>query len=275
MAAGDFTDTLRAAIEDVVDNGFDDPERIALWMARLRDAGRRTFMPEDSLRKMLDESLRAIYRRLVEKGGAFKLHPGISHYTLMNVKPKLRAALDNRILASAALIKLNRDEAIEKTLRRFAGWSTSIPKGGSDVAKRGELKAEMGKALRQLPFEERRCLIDQGAKLNASLSKIIATDSGALAAIWKSRWRQIGYDYREDHRERDGKVYLMRGSWAQGRGLLKVGPDGYTDQITQPAEEVFCRCSYVYIYSLRDIERDAPDLLTAAGKAELERVRVA
>lgn len=275
MALGDFNDVLREAIEDVVDNGYDDPERIALWMQRLREAGRRTFITEHALREMLNDSLRAIYRRMVEKGGAFKLHPGLSKYTLMNVQPKLRAELDNRILASANLIKLNREEAIEKTLRRFAGWSTSIPIGGSDIAKRGEIKAEVGKALRQLPFEERRVLIDQSHKLNASLSQIIATDSGALAAIWRSHYRQAGYDYREDHRERDSKVYLVRGSWAQGRGLLKVGPDGYTDAITQPAEEPFCRCFWVWLYSLRDIMREAPDLLTAAGKAELDRVRVA
>jgi hypothetical protein len=275
MAAGDFSDTLRQAIEDVVERGFDSPEQIARWMERLREAGRRSFASEQDLRNMLDESLRAIYRRLVEKGGAIRLHPGISKYTLMQVQPKLRRELDSRILASAALIKLSRDEAIEKTLRRFAGWATSIPKGGSDAAKRGETKAAVAKALRQLPFEERRVLIDQGHKLNASLSQIIATDSGAIAAIWRSHYRQAGYDYRPDHKDRDGKVYLVRGSWAQGRGLVKVGPDGYTDAITQPAEEPFCRCFWTWLYSLRDIAREAPELLTAAGKAEFERVRVA
>lgn len=275
MALGDFNDVLRAAIEDVVDNGYDDAERIALWMQRLREAGRRSFATEHALRRMLDDSLRAIYNRMVERGGAFRVHPGLSRYALINVKPRLRSELDRRIMASADLIKLNRDEAIEKTLRRFAGWSTSVPRGGTDVAKRGELKATMGKALRSLPFEERRVLIDQGHKLNASLSQIIATDSGALAARWVSHWRQSGYDYREDHKERAGQVYLVRGSWAQGRGLLKVGPNGYTDAMTQPAEEPFCRCFYVWLYSLRDVVREAPDLLTQAGTAELERVRVA
>lgn len=275
MALGDFNDVLRQAIEDIVENGYDDPERIVLWMQRLREAGRRTFVTEHALRQMLDDSLRAIYQRLIEKGGVFRVHPGVSKYTLMNVAPKLRAELDRRLLASAELIKLNREEAMEKTLRRFAGWATSIPKGGSEVTARRETKVEIGKALRSLPFAERRVLIDQGHKLNAALSNIVATDAGAIAGRWFSHYRQANYDYREDHKERHGKIYLVRGSWAQTKGLVKVGADGYTDAITQPAEEPFCRCYFTWIYSLREIFREAPDLLTALGRSELERVRVA
>jgi len=51
--------------------------------------------------------------------------------------------------------------------------------------------------------------------------------------------------------------------------LMKVGPAGYTDQITQPGEEPFCRCSYVYVYNLASV----PDyMLTVLGIKSLERV---
>ena len=63
-------------------------------------------------------------------------------------------------------------------------------------------------------------------------------------------------------------MYLIRGSWAQEKGLVKPGPVGYTDQITAPGEEVFCRCSLVYIYSIRALP---DDMLTAAGRAALGR----
>lgn len=274
-AAADFNTVLRAAIEDISEQGYDDPQRVAMWMQRLKETAERSLAPEHMLRGMLDDALRAVYGRLIDRGGVYRVHPGVPRYTLMNVAPKLRAELDRRILASADLIKLNREETIAKIQRRFAGWATSVPAGGGSDTGRREAKDDVRKALKQLPFAERRVMIDQGHKLNAALSNIVATDAGAIAARWVSHWRQAGYDYREDHRERDGKVYLVRGSWAQDKGFVKVGAEGYTDAITQPAEEPFCRCYFTWLYSLRDINRDAPDMLTVAGRTEFERVRVA
>lgn len=275
MAINDFNEVLRAAVNDIAERGYTDPERVAMWMQRLKEASERSFASTHVLREQLDDALRAIYRRLVEKGGLAQLHPGVSRYTLMNVSHKLRAELDRRIVASAGLIKLNREEMVDKTLRRFAGWATSIPAGGSDVAGRREAQKDIRKALAQLPFAERRVMIDQGHKLNAALSSIVATDAGAIAGRWVSHWRSPNYNYRPDHKERDGQVYLVRDSWAQQKGFAKIGAAGYTDQITQPAEEPFCRCYFTWLYSLRDVNREAPDMLTAAGRAEFERVRVA
>jgi hypothetical protein len=51
---------------------------------------------------------------------------------------------------------------------------------------------------------------------------------------------------------------------------VKPGPNGYTDAITQPGEEVFCRCFYEYIYALRDMP---DDMITAKGKAKLIEVQ--
>jgi hypothetical protein len=51
---------------------------------------------------------------------------------------------------------------------------------------------------------------------------------------------------------------------------MKPGPDGYTDQITQPAEEVNCRCYYEYIYNLADL----PDeMLTEKGRKDLAALK--
>jgi hypothetical protein len=240
VPVGDFNDVLRRAIDEIVEQGYDSSKRIAYWIRRLREAGRLSPTPERALRRMLDESLRAVYARLIERGAALRVHPGVSRYTLVNVAPKLRGELDRRILASAELIRMNRQEAIEKTLRRFAGWATSVPKGGIEAVSRRETGKDLRKAFKQLPFQERRVLIDQRHKLNAALHQIIAMDAGTIAARWVSHWRQAGYDYREDHKDRDGKTYLVRDSWAQRRGLVKVGAAGYSDEVTQPAEEPFC-----------------------------------
>lgn len=271
MAANRFNEVLTAAVEDVTERGYDDPNRIAMWMQRLREAAEESFTPVPKMREMLVDALRAIYRRLVEHGGIVQYHPGIERYTLQNVAPSLRAELDRRIAASAELIKLNRQQMVETTLRRFAGWATSIPAGGSDVVARRETKDDIRKALASLPFHERRVVVDQGHKLSASLSEIVAVGAGALAGRWHSHWRQAGYQFREDHKERDERVYMVRDNWAQEKGLAKVGPDGYTDQITAPGEEVYCRCYYTWLY---DLGRLPDDMITVKGRQALAPTKV-
>lgn len=264
---GTFQEVLTQAVDDLVEHGFDSQERVDRWMRELRIAAEGSLVTAETLESMLRQAYATIYKRMVDRGGLVRYTPGVSRFTLEQVKPKLRAELDRRILASANLIRLNRKQAIEKTLQRFQGWSTSIPAGGTEQAVRRETKQAVRKSLSSLPFEERRVLIDQGHKLVASLSKIVAVDSGAIAGRWRSHWRQAGYDYREDHKERDDEVYAVRGSWALDQGLMKVGKAGYTDAITAPGEEVYCRCYYVWIFSLRDLPAD---MLTEKGKRVLK-----
>lgn len=264
-----FYEVITAAVRDISENGYD-PIRVDLWLKQIKEAATKDMVSTDVLDRALRSSLEGLYKRYVERGALLQYNPGISRFTLDKVKPQLRAELDRRIMASAQLIKMNREEAIQKTLRRFAGWSTSIPQGGSDVVEKNEVKDDIKKSLKQLPFEERRVLIDQGHKFTASMSETLATDGGAIAAVWHSNWRQRNYNYREDHKERDQKVYTVRGNWAQAKGLMKAGPEGYTDEITKPAEEVFCRCHYQWIYNLRDLPKD---MLTDKGKETLSKAQ--
>jgi hypothetical protein len=195
------------------------------------------------------------------------------------VKPELRAELDRRILASADLIRLNREVSIERTLQRFAGWSTSIPAGGAPVSQGKEAKKTVLKGISSLPFEERRVVIDQSHKLVNSLDEIIAQDGGAIAAVWQ-HVKEIGYDQRPWHRARDGKVFVFRDNWALKQGLVKLAGLTYTDAIVDakgrpdgPSTPVYCRCTWGDIlYSLDDIAEVAPEMLTAKGKAALAQV---
>jgi hypothetical protein len=263
-----FYQTITAAIADIAAHGYDSQERVAEWVRRIRASALETMTPPSVLEKGLRIALSSAYERTVDRGGALKANPGIERFSIERVKPKLRSELDRRIAASADLIKLNRNQAIEKTLQRFSGWATSIPPGGSNSVAKVEESKKIRKSLSGLSFEERRVAIDQGHKLVATINELVAIDSGALAAVWHSHWRQPGYNYRKDHKERDGRVYLIRGNWAQEKGLIKVGPAGYYDQITKPAEEVYCRCSAEYIHNLRDIPKD---MLTIKGKEFLAR----
>lgn len=270
MAArtAEFYKVVNDAISDLLEHGFDSQQRLDTWLSRIHQAARQALVPESVLQRSLNDALAQIYQRTLKNGRALKVHPGVSQFTLERVKPKLRAELDRRILSSANLIKLNREASIARTLQRFAGWATSIPAGGTDVAKRKEVKESVRKGIAALPFEERRVIIDQGMKLAAAINDIIAVDGGAIAG----EWRHVAegppaYQSRPDHVARNGKIYLIRDSWAQKDGLVKPGKPGYTDQITQPSEEVFCRCSYRYIYALRDLPED---MLTAKGKLALK-----
>src|SRR6185312_4824144 len=262
-----FRRTIMDAVADIEAHGYDSQQRIEFWIAEIRKAAIASMVPAHMLEAALNETLRSIYRRLIEKGQIVRLHPGIARFTIERIKPQLRAELDRRIMASANLIKMNREQAIAKTIQRFSGWATSIPAGGSEAVEKREVKTHIRKSLAQLPYDERRVLIDQSHKLRASLSDIIAVDGGAVALVWRSHWRTPGYDYREDHRERDGKVYTLRGNWAIERGLMKAGPAGYYDDITAVGSEIFCRCYATYLYALRDLPAE---MLTRKGRDALD-----
>jgi hypothetical protein len=266
-----FYDTLTLAIADITEHGFDSEGRIAFWTDQLRQAAAGALQTPAQAEEMLRAGLTTVYRRLVERGEVMRRHPGVSRFTLARIAPRLRAELDRRILASANLIRLNRDQAINTMLRRFAGWATSIPAGGAPrTTKKGEAKDDVRKALASLPFEERRVLVDQGHKLTAAINEIVASDGGAVAAVWKSNWRQPNYDYRDDHKARDGRYYLLRGSWADAAGLVKPGRAGYYDEVIAVGQEPFCRCYLTYVYALSALPKD---MLTKKGEKQLEAVR--
>lgn len=263
-------ETIRAAVNDFAAHGFDSQNRINRWLEALEKAIRQSLKPPHVMEQTLRDALGATFKRLLEQGTILSRHPNVARFTLQKIAPRVRNELDRRILTSVNLIRLNRTESIEKTLRRFTGWATSIPAGGSDQVDKRKVKQDIAKPMQRLPFEQRRVLIDQGHKMTANISAVIATDQGAIACKWFSHWRQPNYNYREDHKERDQHIYLIRGSWAQDKGFVKPGPNGYSDEITQPAEEPFCRCRWVYIYNLRDLP---DDMVSNKGRDALAQIR--
>ncbi|BDA89440.1 hypothetical protein E3AUHO_21260 [Klebsiella pneumoniae subsp. pneumoniae] len=273
-----FTRTVREAVKFFLRNGYTSRQELEQWQAIIRQAAESE--TDDDYMSMVSDRLRKTYDLQVSKASALERHKGLSRFTLNYMEPKLRSELDRRILASADLIKLNRTAAINKTVQRFSGWATSIPVqdyvgGGLSASSRSGIVANaqhIQKSAEQVDYEARRVMIDQSHKLIANIDNIIATSNNAIAAEWHSHWRQPGYDYREDHKERDKLVYLIRGSWVQKNGYVKAGPAGYLDEITQPGEEVFCRCYVTYLYNLRSIPED---MLTQKGRKFLESMKAA
>jgi hypothetical protein len=273
MAAKTFQSVLTEAIADFAEHGFDSPERLARWQQKLRETFEGSLTPDDVMERMLRDGLTALYRKMVDQGRLLEFHPGVERFTLEKVRPQLHAELTRRIMASADLIRLNREKMVAQTLQRFSGWATSIPKGGSDVVSKVEEKQKVKKGLASAPFEERRVLIDQGHKLVAALSEIVAVDNGAIAGKWFSHWRDPGYDARPQHKhlDVDGKLFVVRDNWALKAGLMKLAGAHYTDEIERPGELPFCRCRYIWIHHLRQLP---DDMLTAKGRAALQSMRV-
>lgn len=260
-----LNEVLTEAINHYVSKGWQTGGSLLYWTKRLRRAAERQTNDKDLARKHLE----SVYKKLVVDGGAIKKMPfdGPKALTLKHLRPQLREELDKRIFASANLIQLNREQAIDRTLQRFQGWVSSLPPDGSDITDKRQQGMDIKKSLQQLDFERRRVAIDQGHKLANAVTTLVAMQGNPIAFRWHSNWRKPGYSYREDHKDRDEKYYIVRDSWADKRGFIKP-LHGYTDGITQPAEEVFCSCYWSPVYSLK---RLPAGYLTKKGEDELHR----
>ena len=50
---------------------------------------------------------------------------------------------------------------------------------------------------------------------------------------------------------------------------MRKGPAGYTDDVTKPGEEVYCRCYYIWVYAIRELPQE---MLTQKGRRALVEV---
>lgn len=258
-----FQQLLTEAVKYFTINGYTSQHALDLWMTRLREAAEADMPSMMILDKRVNQVLSKIYKKSIAPNRIVKAHRDVPAFTSQMLPLNLHDELRKRILVSADLIKLNRDQAIEKSLQRFAGWATSVPDGGSKVVDKIDVKANVNKSLAQVKYEERRLLTDQGHKLMASIDAVLAEDNDAIAAIWHDRGEHDpAYNARHSHLARSGNVYAIRDSWAMREGLMRKGA-GYTDEMTQPGEEVYCSCHYEYLYSPADLPAD---MLTVKGR---------
>lgn len=267
-----FQRVITEAVNDLLEHGYDSKERVDQWLERIRRAATASLIPEATLIEQLRSTLRRVFSRSTEPARLLRFHRGVSAYTLEQVKPRLRAELDRRILAAADLIRLNREASKQRTLQRFAGWATSIPIGGTEAAKHQEVKQNIKRSIAGLPFEERRVIIDQGLKLSSAINEIVAVDGGAIAGIWRHVKEGGGYQARPEHVARDGKIFVVRDNWALREGFIKLAGHQYIDEIERPAELIYCRCWYEMLYALRDLPEE---MLTEEGREALVKIRAA
>lgn len=262
-----FDEVLTQAVNYFVNNGYNDASQLIYWGNRLGTAARNELMDITRVKARLQAALTMEYSKLVDRGGAMSLHPDLSKQTLQRLRPILREILSNRVRAGNALATMAREEEIANTIRRFAGWASSLPNSSQPATDRRAVRQQIRSGLRTASRRETNLIIDQGHKLNSNLNAAIAENSGAIAAVWVSHYNQHNYDYREQHREfyleSQERPFLIRDSWAHKQGLLNTVGATFTDQLPhRPGQLPFCRCYFKYIYSP---SRLPPEMLARAA----------
>jgi hypothetical protein len=267
-----FRALLMRAIRELKLDGFRDLASLDGWLRRLRYAAAADLPTQEQIDTQIQSAMRQALRRAVSPTAVRMRHPGIALSTVDRLKPRFQAELTQRIVVSASLIKLNREQMIERMLSRFSGWATSIPAGGSKAGNDSDIIKPIAEPIRQARYEVRRVQIDQGHKLIASINAVIAEQSNAIAAMWRSHGKHDkSYDARPEHLARDGRFWAIRGNWAIAAGLMNKG-EGYADEIDEPAVAINCRCWWLYVRHLRDLPES---MLTAKGRFAEEEKRVA
>jgi uncharacterized protein with gpF-like domain len=239
----------------------------------------------------LEPELRSEYKKAYYNyinGGYTKYHSGIKAYRIEDMKPAYRKEVENAVTNSLSLIKTQNKEYMNQLQNRFINWS-SIPsndmRGNSDNPEK--IKSYLNKEILQIPengyqteAHKQFIITDQTRKLIGSMNDITAKNSGAFAFIWHNRRDKkvvgrpggeypIGTPSHDDHWDREGKLYLIKGSWAVTKGLVKKA-DGviYDDDINDgmPSVPPGCRCYAEYFHDLELLPKKYEGIITAKGR---------
>jgi hypothetical protein len=162
----------------------------------------------------------------------------------------------------------NQISQFQVMLREFL---EKIPVGGT---KDKTIKSEIvgiKKELRYLVKWNNLFYTYKARSLCSEIENIFALAGNPLAVIWRYSNLDAQGEYQKtySHEERADKIYAIRRSWAIEKGLIKVGPAGYLDEINKPGQELGCMCSLQWVFSVRRL----PDsMITPKGRSELDRV---
>jgi hypothetical protein len=241
----------------------------------------------------LEPDLRREYKKAYYSyinGGYKKYHPGVKAYRIEDMKAAYRKEVQNSVDNSIALIKTQNQEFIRKMQDRFRNWAT-IPsndmRGFSDNPEK--VMSYLRNGVLNIPEErkemtnhQRFIVVDQTRKLISNMNAITAKEAGSFAFIWHNR-RDAKVTGRPggknkptpahgDHWEREGKLYLVRDSWAVKKGLVKKVPGvEFAEDIEdgRPGIPIACRCYAEYISNIEDVPEQYRDILTASGREYL------
>lgn len=255
MAPADGSKRLRQLTKQFEQQftGNPDMDQLRAMVPQIRGALEGAFPSDEQIVEEVAKRLGARFRQGLKslpkrhKGFVGRLGPEI-------ISDQYRPMLRQRIHASAQLIRLNRDQEIERQLKRFVGWATGSVPSQAKRSDKGELSKGLTKSLQQESFERRRVCIDQSHKLLAAVDDVIAIEHGAIAKKWRHVIPHAGYQSREEHLKLDGKVFAVRNNeMLKARRMTKAGRPYAEEVDPQPAVEPGCQCFWESIYDLEDL----------------------
>jgi hypothetical protein len=276
-----FFSALRDAIRHFAEHGYANVRHVEDWAHKLRlaaDAEHDHQATYERVRRGMESQFE---RHMRSQGVAARKRPKIEPWTRERLMPEARDELENRIHAATDLIRLNRDEAVDRTVRRFKAWVSSVPAGGRVKPDTKAAHASVGKEARDARFIERRVAIDQTAKMLANVSDIVATGNGAIGGFWDATF-DIVRDHRTNHVGWHDLWFTAKDNWALKAGYVR-SPNGMIgdrfgppsrpkadDNTVMPARAINCRCLLRYVYDLEDVP---DDILTDKGHAALRAAK--
>lgn len=167
--------------------------------------------------------------------------------------------------------KLYFDEQLSRFHDLLVNFLKQVPNGGAKDKLSKSKITEIKRELRYLTKWSRLFYIYKAISLSTEINHIFALEGGVIAARWSYRQLDEQGEYQKtyNHKERAGRIYAVRGNWAIEKGLMKVGPNGYIDEISLPNQEIGCMCSFVYLYGLAGLP---DDMITKKGRDALKEI---
>lgn len=236
-----------------------------------------------SITPELKNEFKKVYYQYIR--GGYNTYANIPKYEIKRLTHNLRQELDNSIINSLGYIKTQTQETINELTRIFRSWATIPSPDLRGHNEREALTIFKREVMGDKPFKpstphQRFIVKDQSRKLLGNLNRIVAEKAGAFAFIWHNQddkrvvgnpsgFYPIGTVGHNDHWKREGVLYLIKNSWAIGKGYIKKTsniiygediPDG------MPSIPYNCRCYAEYIFRLSEIPPDFQFILTNKGK---------
>lgn len=203
-----------------------------------------------------------------------EIKPGVQRFTAKHLSAEAQSELDKQILQNVERIEHKDNNAVLRTLRRFKDWLT--PSTQESLG----LQTDSSEQKRKRSYEERVVDIDQGLKMLRSIHNVDAISKGAIAAVWRTGYGcKHGEQFDDpqtrnaanEHADRDGKAYTIRGNWALAKGLTKVGVNGYLDEVPPSPEKLMCDCSVHFLFNLRNMPNELINKRQAPANSKPKR----
>jgi hypothetical protein len=186
--------------------------------------------------------------------------------------PSIRERFEWSISNYSVQAKRYLDEQFSELQALLEQLIEQVPIGGTkDRAITGQV-SEIKEEIRQLAKWDKLFNIYKAESFPSEVEYLFALEGKPIAAIWRYSEADEQGEYRKtySHKERDGRVYVVRDNWALAKGLMTAEPYGYIDEVSHPNQEIGCMCSLQWLYAISDLPTN---MVTEKGVSELKRVR--